>query len=260
MDSFDLELSQAEGQQTEAWKAHKCGWISPSKFGDMMTQGKAATTNKRKALKKSLESGDISEKYYDDEIGLLEWIEYKSRFGNGAKKYIAKIVNEQLTGHSHSTETFKQMEWGNDNEPIAAQLYEKETGNKVINCGFLEHETGIWGGSPDGLIGDDGIIEIKCPYDPANHTGVMLNQLVFKEVPEDIINLYQRDYSWQCHGYMALTGRSWVDFVTFDPRQDEGLQLNIIRLERDESKIEAISERIKEINQVVQELIKTVKQ
>ncbi len=259
IEDFDLAVSQAEGQQTEDWRAHKVGWISPSKFGDMMTQGKASTTARRKKLDKNLESGDVSQEYYDSEIKIIEWIEYKAKFGNGAKKYIAKIVDEKLRGQSHSTETFKQMEWGNDNEPIAAKLYEQRTGNKVTACGFLEHSSGIWGGSPDGLVGDEGIIEIKCPYDPANHTGIMLNQLVFKDTPEEIINNYKKDYSWQCHGYMALIDRKWVDFVTFDPRQDEALQMNIIRLERNEDKIKLLRDRIEEINEIVKTALLKIK-
>jgi len=89
----------------------------------------------------------------------------------GYQNYMAQLVCERLTGQP--VETFKSaaMEHGNDTEPQARAFYELETGNEVTEVGFIAHPVIEWSGaSPDGLIGDDGLVEIKCPQ-PAKHIG-----------------------------------------------------------------------------------------
>jgi len=243
----------------------RTGMISPSKFGDMMTTGRVATTQRRKALLKNLESGDISQEYYDCQLGIIKNEEYNARFGNTCKKYVAKIVSERLSGAVHQTESFKQTEWGDEYEPKAAERYEEETGNKTIISPFIEFEKGVWGGSPDRLVDVDtwknegeGGIEIKCPYDPANHTNVMLETLIFNSTPWETINAYKKDHAFQTLGYMMGTQRKWWDFVTYDPRQEKGLDLNIIRLYYDENLANAIRERITEINNLITLALKEI--
>jgi hypothetical protein len=234
------------------------GMISPSRFGDMMVQGRASTKQRRDKLEKRLESGDISQEFYEEELQEIERIEYSAKFGSGAKNYVAKLLSERLSGQVHQTESYKQTEWGDEYESIAAERYEEETGNKCISTGFLEFKEGVWGGSPDRLVEEDnwksegpGGVEIKCPYDPANHTKVMMEQLVFQGSPWEIINSYKKDHAYQTFGYMMGTGRKWWDFVTYDPRQDKGLDINIVRLYYDENLAKTILDRIDEINQLL---------
>src|SRR5690606_30082584 len=125
----------------------------------------------------------------------------------------------------------KEMEHGNDYEGQAVLKYEEATGNKVqYTQSFIEFNEWI-GGTPDGLIDDDGMIEVKCPWNGGNH----LKSLLTKEI-------YNSDYIYQIQGYLWITGRKWCDFVTYDPDLIEELQLNIIRVQRDEEIISGISE------------------
>lgn len=262
-----LEFNIGPNKPEKSFPEERTGMITPSRFGDMMKQGKCATKQRRAKLEKNLESGDISEEYYESEVAVIERIEYAARFGQGAKKYVAKIISERLSGQVHQTESYKQTEWGDEYEPMAAERYEEETGNKVTQTGFLEFQDGVWGGSPDRLVEEDvwkgegrGGIEIKCPYDPANHTNVMLEQLVFGSSPWEIVNSYKTDHAYQTFGYMMGTKRQWWDFVTYDPRQDKGLDINIVRLHFDEDRAKAILDRIDEINQLLQKGLSAIQE
>jgi exodeoxyribonuclease (lambda-induced) len=106
------------------------------------------------------------------------------------------------------------------------------------------------GGTPDGFVDDDGIIEVKCPYNGGNH----LRSLLTGEV-------YNPEYLYQIQGYLWMTGRKWCDFITYDPDLIDALQINIIRVERDDSTIAGISavmdvviERIKQIMEQIEQL------
>ena len=115
---------------------------------------------------------------------------------------------------------------------MARSAYETETGLIVTEVGFVDHPTiAMAGASPDGLVGDDGLIEIKCP-DTKTH----IQTLTSKKAPSEYIPQMQ----WQ----MACTSRQWVDFVSFDPRLPEHLMLEIIRVERDQSLIDKYSESV----------------
>ena len=146
--------------------------------------------------------------------------------------YRIELVAERLTGKSTPSFTSAAMQWGVDCEPMARSAYETATGLIVTEVGFGDHPTiAMTGASPDGLVGDDGLIEIKCP-DPKTH----IETLTSKQVPEKYIPQMQ----WQ----MACTGRAWVDFVSFDPRLPEHLMLEIIRVDRDQSLIDKYSEAV----------------
>lgn len=146
--------------------------------------------------------------------------------------YRIELVAERLTGKSTPGFTSAAMQWGVDCEPMARSAYETETGLIVTEVGFVDHPTiAMAGASPDGLVGDDGLIEIKCP-DTKTH----IETLTSKKAPSEYIPQMQ----WQ----MACTGRQWVDFVSFDPRLPEHLMLEIIRVDRDQSLIDKYSESV----------------
>lgn len=122
------------------------------------------------------------------------------------RNYRAELVAQRLTGNIESSFTNAAMQWGTDNEPIARSEYEVRTGVFVDQVGFIKHPSILWAGaSPDGLVGVDGLIEIKCP-NTATHIDTLLSRLI----PSQYIN----QMLWQ----IACTGREWCDFVSYDPR------------------------------------------
>jgi len=142
----------------------------------------------------------------------------------GYQNYMAQLICERLTGEP--VETFKSaaMEHGNETEPQARAFYELETGNEVSEVGFVQHpELEASGASPDGLIGGDGLVEIKCPQ-PAKHIKNLMGGTIDKA--------YALQMQWQ----MECTGREWCDFVSFNPTFPPHLQLHITRVDADAEK------------------------
>jgi putative phage-type endonuclease len=158
----------------------------------------------------------------------------------------AKIIAERLTGICEESYTNSAMQWGIDNEPIARALYETTIGSDVDQCGFILHpEIKMTGASPDGLIGNDGLIEIKCP-----NTATHIDYLLAGIVPTQ----YRNQMLWQ----MECTGREWCDFVSYDPRMPEHMQMFCIRFNRDEDELNEIREDVikflDEVNAVIDRL------
>jgi putative phage-type endonuclease len=157
----------------------------------------------------------------------------RTRNGYGAqrKNYKAELVVEILTGAKDEFYTNAAMQHGIDYEPVARTAYELESGNTVQDTGFwVDEELGA-GASPDGFVGEDGLLEIKCP-----NTATHLETLEKKEVP------YQ--YRAQVQGQMWITGRKWCDFVSYDPRLPENAQMIIIHVERDDDYIKNLAEEV----------------
>lgn len=160
----------------------------------------------------------------------------------GRKNYRVELVAERLTGQREELWKSPAMLWGTETEPLARLRYALNTGNDVEECGFFAHETLMAGASPDGLVNDDGLLEIKCP-NSATHIETLRQQ----RVP------YQ--YYWQVMGQIWLTGRKWCDFVSFDPRMPINAQYICIRVERDEAKISELESEVTEfLNEVEQDL------
>lgn len=158
-------------------------------------------------------------------------------FWEPAKRYAQKIALELVTGkREEETYSNANMERGNDLEPLARELYSQETMTDVDNGGFFSE----WdiGDSPDGLVGDDGCIEIKSVIS-ATHWERIEN------------GWYDRAYHWQIHGHMMLSGRKWCDFVSFCPEFPENKQLHIFRVERDEEVLKEMRKRIDEFLELV---------
>ena len=145
----------------------------------------------------------------------------KSGYSTSRANYMAELICERLTGRPTEGFVSSAMQHGIATEPEARAAYEGAIGALALEVGFVPHNTiSMAGASPDGLVGDGGLVEIKCPM-TATHIDTLLSGFV----PNKYINQMQ----WQ----MACTGRQWCDFVSFDPRMPEGMQIWIKRVERD---------------------------
>lgn len=169
----------------------------------------------------------------------------------GYKNYMADLIVERLTGAKTESFTNAAMQWGVDQEPLARAEYEIKTGNFVDQVTFVEHPSiEMFGCSPDGLIGEDGLVEIKCPNTATHIDYVMADKVPSNYVPQ-----------MQCQ--LAVTGRKWCDFVSFDPRLPDGLSMFIVRVERDDEYIEKMEKEVRkfldEVNQAVLKLKEKVK-
>ena len=159
-----------------------------------------------------------------------------TRSGPSASRqnYLIELALQRSTGNIEPSYTNAAMEWGTQTEPQARVAYEVETGNFVDQVAFIDHPTIAWFGcSPDGLVGDDGLIEIKCP-NSATHW----EYFKAKKPPQK--------YVIQMQTQLAVTGRKWCDFVSFDPRMPERSQLLIVRVDRDEAFIAELEEKVKQ--------------
>lgn len=137
----------------------------------------------------------------------------KTGWGASRANYAAQLVCERLTGVAQDTYQNDAMRWGVENEPLARAAYEFRTDHTVQLVSFIDHpRIAMAGASPDGLIGDAGLVEFKCP-NTATHIDTLLNATVPSK--------YETQMQWQ----MACTGREWCDFVSFDPRLPEEMRM-----------------------------------
>lgn len=178
-------------QNTEEWLEARRGKVTSSMF-------KAATAEGRK-------KGSPS----------------KTRF-----KYMCELISERATGNLVERHKTRAMDWGHEWEDSARSMYELETGLTVVEVGFIKLDENI-GCSPDGLVGDDGTVQIKCP-ESHNHIATILEDRIPPE------------YVKQVQGELWITGRQWCDFVSYDPRNPDN-DLFIKRVPRDEEKIKEIA-------------------
>ena len=158
----------------------------------------------------------------------------KTKTGYSATRdnYMAQLICERLTGLKGESFTNAAMQHGTDTEPLARAAYEALQDVLVDEVGFVPHPTiEMAGASPDGLVGDDGLLEIKCP-----NTATHIETLISKVVPGK--------YNTQMQFQMACTGRSWCDFVSFDNRLPAELQLFVKRVPRDNMYIRLMEEEI----------------
>lgn len=191
----------------------KKGYISPSQFSRIMTAAD---------LKKGVD-----------------------HFGTGATTYALELVCQRM-GVDMPEAKAPSLEWGVDNEWEAIERYKEATMSEVARVEDPIHWAGSeWvRGYPDGLVGDAGLIEVKCPWNPVNHV---------RNLPEPA--QYETDYKEQIQGYLLITGRQWCDFISFDPRfQDREVQLAIHRIDRDQEYLELLSERLLAFDAFVRDL------
>ena len=171
-------------QRTEEWFAVRLGKVTASRVADLM-----ATT--------------------------------KTGYSASRENLMAQLIVERLTNQQQESYNNASMQWGIEQEPFARAAYEIATGQMVDECGFVPHPTiADAGASPDGLVGTDGLVEIKCP-----NTAGMIEALLTQTVPGK--------YNTQMQMQMACTDRAWCDYVVFDPRMPAKAQLFIKRVPRD---------------------------
>lgn len=156
----------------------------------------------------------------------------RSGYSTSRKNYAAELVIQRITGEMPENFQSTAMNWGIETEATARLAYELETANEVTDTGLWMHDEYEAGASPDGLIGLDGCLEIKCP-NSATH----LETLHSKTLP--------RQYKAQVQGQMWVTGRKWCDFVSYDPRMPVNAQLIVIRIPRDDVYINDLINEVK---------------
>jgi len=149
----------------------------------------------------------------------------KSGYSTSRENYCVELALERITGVRQEFYTNDAMKWGTETEPLARAAYEAKTGAIVDEVAMVAHPNiAMAGASPDGCIDHDGLIEIKCP-NSATHMKTLLSKK-----PD---GKYTTQMMWQ----MACTRRKWCDFVSFDPRFPEHLQLFVTRIHRDDAEI-----------------------
>lgn len=194
-------------QRTEDWHAQRAGKWTGSKFVDVLAR------NKR--------TGEPLKAYTD-----LIW----------------QVVVERMTGQAVEGQTGQALAWGTEVEPYAAEAYEMQTGNVITQAAFIKHhEFAFVGCSPDGLVGADGGLEMKCPKDSRIHLERFITGM-----PDDIRP--------QVQGCMWVTGRKWWDFVSYDPRMQEQHRFLKIRVNRDDAFIAQLQAAVLEAEVAAQEL------
>lgn len=159
-------------------------------------------------------------------------VKTKSGYSASRANYMAQLIAERLTDTVAEAYTNAAMQHGTETEPEARAAYEFYQGVTVEEVAFVPHpKIDQAGCSPDGLVGDDGLVEIKCP-NTATHLETLLGQAV------------PAKYETQMQFQMACTGRKFCDFVSYDPRMPENMRLFTKRLPRDDKRIAELESEI----------------
>lgn len=194
-------------QGSPEWVAIRLGRATGSRINDVMAQGKSGAPSASRA------------------------------------NYRAQLVAERLTGTLADGYTNEAMERGKEIEADARRAYAFRTGCQVDEAGFYQHPTiAMSGASPDGLIGDDGVVEFKCP-----NTATHIDTLRGGSIPR----VYQLQMLWE----MACTGRKWCDFVSFDPRLPESMTLSITRIHIDADRLAEVELEVRKFLAEVDEAV-----
>lgn len=200
-------------QGTDEWFAARCGKVTASRVADVVAK---------------LKNG---------------------KRGASREMYMGQLIAERLSGEPVPSFSSAAMQWGTEIEPMAREAYEFAHDVEVAQVGFIDHPSiENSGASPDGMIGDDGLIEIKAP-----NTSTHIDTLLGASIQAKYIDQMQ----WQ----MACTGRKWCDFVSFDPRMPHNMSMFVKRIERDDERIgyleESIAAFLKELDDKVNKLKET---
>jgi len=182
-------------QRSEEWYMARLGKVTASRVSDVMSVTKAGPSASRKS-------------------------------------YMIELLCQRLTCKADDGYASAAMRRGVDIEPIARSAYEIDQGVMTVETGLVMHPSGIaFGASPDGLVCDDGLVEIKCP-NVSTHVDFLIN------------GKPKNEYVWQMQAQMACTGRKWCDFVSFDDRLHDELQYRRVRVMRDDDKISKMMSEI----------------
>ena len=186
--------------------------------------------------------GKITASRINDVVAMIKTGEAATR-----ADYRIELVCERLTGKPTEGFTNSHMERGIELEPFARTAYEIATATFVDQVAFVDHpRLKNTGASPDGLVGNDGLIEIKCPAVKTH-----IKTLVDKKAPSK----YMKQMQWQ----MACTKRLWVDFVSYCPELPENMQLFVKRVERDNGIIAELESKVLEFDEEVEAVIQQLK-
>jgi hypothetical protein len=211
---MQIEAKNNDKQRTDKWHTERLGKFSCSQFHRLIGEPKS---------KADKEAGNLNEK---------------------AMTYIMECVAERLTGKKAKDDfNSKYTDWGVDNEPIAKGIYSKIKEVEIVDSNYIPYLYNS-GGSPDGLICNDGILEIKCPYTITSH----LNHKLF-DIPEE--------YYWQCLGYLLITARDWIDFMSYHPDYPGIHQVVLKRIERKDviENLDKLDSKLQKAESVAQEII-----
>ena len=182
----------ADLQRADEWHQARLGKVTASRMADVMAKGRGGSPSVTR------------------------------------QKYLAQLALERLTGRSVEGYQSAAMLWGTDNEQPAIEQYSFVRGEQVEPVGFITHPSiEMSGASPDGLVGPDGLVEVKCPE---SHTHWATLQ------GDPIAARYVDQMQWQ----LECTGRTWCDFVSFDPRFPPLHQLHIQRVHADAERQQAL--------------------
>jgi len=163
--------------------------------------------------------------------------------GSGRYTYMLKLAAERLTGQTQKSYTNGAMQMGTETEPEARAYYEALNNVTVKQVGFIELDEDT-GGSPDGLVNEDGIIEIKCPNSTTHIATILSNKM-------------PTEHNSQAQGLLWISGRQWCDFISFDPRMKDR-KFWSIRIYRDEKHIMILQEAVKQFVKELHELINKI--
>lgn len=191
---------------------------------------------------KQLRLGHVTASNISDVMAKIKTGESEAR-----RKYKVKLVAERLTGNTQDTYSNAAMEWGVEQEQYAAMAYEVKNNVLLDKTGFWPHESIKWlGVSPDRLVGNDGLVEIKCPM-----TTTHIDYILEDKVPAR--------YYKQIQCQLWVTGREWCDFVSYDPRLPLENQLFIKRAYPDEAFIQEMQSEVLQFLDEVEQLINQLK-
>ena len=182
-------------QGSEAWLLMRLGKVTASRVKDVLTKGRGTAPSKT------------------------------------AETYMVELIAEVLTGQSKPFFENDAMRWGTETEPQARSMYEVNNGFVTVKeVAFVEFSDQV-GISPDGLVGDKGLLEIKCPTTTT-------------QIKRALSDDYSADYKAQIQMQLWVTQREWCDFVSFDPRLDCGASYLQQRVMRDEKYIEEMAKKV----------------
>lgn len=169
-----------------------------------------------------------------------------------AATYMSEVIGEILTNRPADEIHSKYLDWGHKYEPDARAAYAlktMESDDTVTQVDFVVHAThSMVGCSPDSLVGDLGLLEIKCPYTPKAH----LKTLVSRTVP--------KEYVAQVQGNMWVTDREWCDFISYHPFFPRGMRLCYFRVPRDDTYIKKLSDAVLDFCDDINDTIKSLKE
>lgn len=189
-------------QGSEEWHLLRLGMPTASRFKDVLAGGKGITRN----------------------------------------NYMMQLAAEILTGQREESYSNQYMEWGTEKEPEARSAYSFINGSEVEEVTFITHSSIRAGYSPDGIVGLDGAIEIKCPKTTTHIETVLSNKTPGGHIP-------------QIQGGLWIAERDWIDFISYDPRIKTDKSYFCVRVYRDESYIKNLESEIIRFNDELDELV-----